>query len=133
MVKERGTILFDGVCNLCNGIVQFVLKRDKRDHFQFASLQSDAGIQVLENYQLNQGLDTFVYVYKNKAYTKSSAALYVLKGLGGIWKILFIFIIIPKFLRDPIYNWIARNRYKWFGKKDECMLPRREFKHKFLE
>lgn len=133
MVEERGTILFDGVCNLCNGIVQFVLKRDKRDHFQFASLQSDAGIQVLENYQLNQGLDTFVYVYKNKAYTKSSAALYVLKGLGGIWKILFIFIIIPKFLRDPIYNWIARNRYKWFGKKDECMLPRPEYKHKFLE
>ncbi|SEQ55373.1 thiol-disulfide oxidoreductase DCC family protein [Piscibacillus halophilus] len=133
MVKERGIILFDGVCNLCNGIVQFILKRDQHDHFQFSSLQSNTSQNVLKQYHLSHNLETFVYVYQNKAFTKSSAALRVFRDLGGLWKLLYALIIVPKFMRDPIYNWIAKNRYKWFGKRNECMLPRPEYKHKFLD
>ncbi|MFD2637385.1 thiol-disulfide oxidoreductase DCC family protein [Piscibacillus salipiscarius] len=133
MVNEQGTILFDGVCNLCNGLVQIILKRDRHNRFQFASLQSDAGRDILERYKLKNDLDTFVYIKGNKAYTKSSAALKVFKDLGGLWRLLYTLIILPNFLRDPVYNWIARNRYKWFGKQDHCMMPRPEYKEKFLD
>ncbi|WP_323740420.1 thiol-disulfide oxidoreductase DCC family protein [Filobacillus milosensis] len=129
----KGIILFDGVCNLCNGLVQFLLKRDKEDRFRFASLQGEQGQQLIQKHNIEYNLDTFIYIKASKVFTKSTAALHVLKDLKGFWQLLFIFVLIPKFLRDPIYNCIANNRYKWFGKQDQCMMPKTEYKNKFLD
>ncbi|HEY8387788.1 MAG TPA: DCC1-like thiol-disulfide oxidoreductase family protein [Parasegetibacter sp.] len=126
-------LLFDGVCNLCNGLVQFVIRNDKKGKFRFASLQSEYGQEVLKKFNLSSAeFDSFIYIRKNKAQIKSTASLYVLKDMGTLWPMLFIFIVIPRRLRDWIYSTIARNRYKLFGKKDECMLPRPEWRERFL-
>ena len=126
-------ILFDGVCNLCNGAVQFIIKHDKKDKFKFAPLQSEFGQNQLVKYQLNRtSMDTFVYLSKGKAYTKSTAALKIAKELRKGWQLFYGFIIIPKFIRDWFYNRIAKNRYKLFGRKESCMLPTPELKEKFL-
>jgi predicted DCC family thiol-disulfide oxidoreductase YuxK len=127
-------VLFDGVCNLCNSGVQFIIKKDKRNLFKFAALQSDFGKELLEKYQINtKSLDTFVYVNKDKAYIKSTAALKIAKALKRGWQIFYIFIIIPAFIRNFIYDFIAKNRYRWFGKKESCMIPTPELKTKFLD
>lgn len=132
--NQKPVLLFDGVCNLCNGIVQFVIKRDPKKKFLFTSLQSDAGQELLQQFGLRDlDLDSFVYVQHNQYYTKSTAALHVLKGLGRGWQLLYIFIMIPRPVRDKIYDWIAKNRYKWFGKKDQCMVPAPELKNRFLD
>lgn len=132
--KENSILLFDGVCNLCNSAVQFVIKRDKKKKFLYTSLQSKTGQKLLLKYGLNlSDFDSFILIENEKYFTKSTAALKVAKGLGGIWSMLYIFIIIPKFSRNAIYDFIARNRYKWFGKRDECMLPSPEFKDRFLQ
>ncbi len=132
--KENSILLFDGVCNLCNSAVQFVIKRDKKKKFLYTSLQSKTGQKLLLKYGLNlSDFDSFILIENEKYFTKSTAALKVAKGLGGIWSMLYIFIIIPKFTRNAIYDFIARNRYKWFGKRDECMLPSPEFKDRFLQ
>ena len=126
-------LLFDGVCNLCNGAVQFVLKRDKKAVVRFASLQSDKGQALLKQFNLpTQDFDSFVYVRAGKAYTKSTAALYVARDIGGIWQGLYPLIYVPRFIRDAVYSLIARNRYKWFGKKESCMMPTPELKARFL-
>lgn len=126
-------LLFDGVCNLCNGFVQFVLLRDPQSHFQFASLQSDFGQQKMAEFGLDSTLlDSVILVENGQAYTHSDVPLRVVQKLPGLWAILYIFVVIPKFIRDPIYNWIARNRYRWFGKRESCMLPRPEWKDRFL-
>lgn len=120
-------ILFDGVCNLCSGAVQFVIKRDPKDIFRFASLQSDYGEKVLLNYQLGiKNYASFVLLDNERIYTKSTAALMVAKKLTGGIKFMYAFIVVPKFIRDFIYNIIAKNRYRWFGKKNECWLPDRD-------
>lgn len=127
-------ILFDGVCNLCNKSVQFVLKKDKKKQFLFASLQGTTGQSLLEQYQLPRDqLTSFVLIENGKAYTRSAAALRVAKLLGGGWSLLYGFMITPPFVRDGVYNWIARNRYKWFGKMDSCWVPTPELKARFLE
>ena len=132
--KENSILLFDGVCNLCNSAVQFVIKRDKKKKFLYTSLQSKTGQKLLLKYGLNlSDFDSFILIENEKYFTKSTAALKVAKGLGGIWSMLYIFIIIPKFSRNAIYDFIAQNRYKWFGKRDECMLPSPEFKDRFLQ
>lgn len=132
--KENLILLFDGVCNLCNSAVQFVIKRDKKKKFLYTSLQSKTGQKLLLKYGLNlSDFDSFILIENEKYFTKSTAALKVAKGLGGIWSMLYIFIIIPKFSRNAIYDFIAQNRYKWFGKRDECMLPSPEFKDLFLQ
>ena len=125
--------MFDGVCNLCNGAVQFVIKRDNKNQFLFASLQSEEGKQILEdnNFPANKS-DSFLLVEDGKVYERSTAALRVLKNLSGLRSLLYGFIIVPKFIRDSVYNWIAKNRYQWFGRKDECMIPTPELKAKFL-
>jgi predicted DCC family thiol-disulfide oxidoreductase YuxK len=130
---QHSIILFDGVCNLCNGAVQFVIKRDDKNRFLFASLQSEEGKQILEdhNFPMNK-MDSFFLVENGKVYDKSTAALKVLKKLSGLWSLLYGFIIVPKFIRDGVYNWIAKNRYQWFGQKDECMIPTPELRVKFL-
>ncbi len=131
--QVKHIILFDGVCNLCNGSVQFIIKRDKHSKFRFASLQSEFGQDKLLAFHLdNKDMDSFVYVRDGKVFTKSTAGLMVLKDLGGLWKILYLLIIFPKPLRDWFYNLIAKNRYKMFGKKESCMLPSADLKSRFL-
>ncbi len=126
-------ILFDGVCNLCNASVQFIIKRDKEKVFQFASLQSRYGQQLLKDHNLPQDvLNSFILYKDGIVYTRSTAALMVSSVLKG-WKWTKALKIFPKFLRDFVYNVIAKNRYRWFGKKDECMIPSPEMKARFLE
>ena len=127
-------LLFDGVCKLCNRSVQFVISHDKKGTVKFATLQSDIGEKILSSNLLDRDyIDSLVLLENGKAYTHSSAAIRLSKYLNGLYPVLQLFLIIPKFLRDPIYNWIARNRYKWFGKTDVCMIPTPELKSRFLE
>ena len=132
--KEFYIIFFDGVCNLCNSAIQFIIKHDKNRSFRYASLQSELGRKFLEERNLDsKELDSMILVKPNEAYYyKSTAALYIAKKLSGFYPILSIFLIIPKFIRDFIYDFIAKNRYKWFGKKSNCMIPTTEQQSLFL-
>jgi predicted DCC family thiol-disulfide oxidoreductase YuxK len=126
-------IFFDGVCNLCNNTVQFVIKRDKEQRFRFASLQGEAGQAMLQQNQLPHGhFNSFILYENGQAYFRSTAALKMLSQLKG-WKWTRIFMLVPRFLRDGVYNLVARNRYRWFGKKDACMIPTPDLKSRFLE
>jgi predicted DCC family thiol-disulfide oxidoreductase YuxK len=126
-------ILFDGVCNLCNKSVQRVLKNDAKNLFHFAALQSDAGQRLLkENNFPTENFGSFILLQQGKVYIKSTAALVVAKQLSGPIKLLYGFIIVPLFIRDFVYDIIAKNRYKWFGSRDECMVPTPALKAKFL-
>lgn len=126
-------VLFDGVCNLCNSSVQFFIRNDKKNVLRFASLQSEAGQTLLQKFNLpTNEFNSFVLIVDDQVYLRSSAALKVISYLGGFWKILQIFWIVPRFMRDGVYNTLAKNRYKWFGKKTECMIPTPELKAKFL-
>ena len=130
---EKPVILFDGVCNLCNSAVQFVIKRDKEEIFHFSSLQSEFGQKTLSENNLDtKNLSSFILKQGNKVYFKSTAALNVAKLLGGWIALFWVFIIIPKPIRDTVYQWVANNRYRWFGKKEECWLPTQELKKRFI-
>ena len=134
MENSYSIILFDGVCNLCDSVVQFVLKKDKKNRFRFAALQSERGTALLKQFGLSTtNYNSFVLIESGRVYQKSTAALRVLKGLGGVWVLLYGFIIFPRPIRDYIYDWVARNRYRFFGKKDECMLPTPEIRARFLK
>jgi len=128
-------ILFDGVCNFCNGWVNFILNVDKNGLFKFAALQSEAGLRIQKEAGTTiEGLDTVYLVEGDNVYSKSTATLKILRHLGGIWYFPFVFLLIcPRFLRDWVYDLIARNRYKWFGKKDSCPLPGADFKDRFID
>jgi predicted DCC family thiol-disulfide oxidoreductase YuxK len=126
-------ILFDGVCNLCSSSVQFVIKRDPKGYFKFASLQSEAAQKLLKKYNLNTDMNSFVLISDDKVYLKSTAALLVCWKLNGLWKVLTILLIIPRFFRDFLYETVAKNRYKWFRKNQSCMLPLTEWKNRFLD
>lgn len=127
-------ILFDGVCNLCNASVQFIIKHDKKSVFRFASLQSEFGKRIIEKFDLaNKNIDSVMLFENNTVQLKSTAALQIAKRLGGIYSALYVFIIIPKFMRDSIYDFVARNRYRWFGKQESCMIPKPELKKLFIE
>lgn len=126
-------VLFDGVCNFCNDSVQFVIKRDKKAYFKFAALQSEIGKSLLEKHGLPlDSMDTIVLIENEKAYTYSTAPLRIVRKLSFAWPLLYIFILIPSFIRNPIYKFIGRNRYRWFGKKEHCMMPTPEIKSRFL-
>lgn len=127
------TVLFDGVCNFCNGWVQFVIKRDPKKYFRFASLQSQVATSLLEKQHLHVSFDSIVLLTENKHYTESTAVLHICKELSGFWKWLYLFILIPKPLRDRVYRWFAKNRYRFFGKQESCMLPTPEIRNRFLE
>lgn len=130
---EKATILFDGICNLCNHSVQFIIKRDKKNHFLFAALQSNFGQEQLTRFDIStQGVESIVLIYKDRVYQRSDAVLEISRHLGGLWPLCYGFKILPPFLRDAAYNLIARHRYKWFGRKDECMIPTPDLKMKFL-
>jgi|SRR5579872_5317910 len=127
----RPVIFFDGICNLCNRSVQFIIRHDKKKQFLFATLQSEIGQQAVKELP-GKVPDSFVLFYRGKYFVKSAAALTVCKLLGGIWGMFYIGIIIPPFIRDAIYDFISRNRYKWFGRRNECMIPSPELKSRFL-
>ena len=130
---EDNIIFFDGVCNLCNGSVHFIIKRDPNAIFRFASLQSEFGTAVAQKHGISSENPESVLLLKNgKLLRKSSAALAIATELSGIWKTLTIFRFLPKNMRDRIYDWIAHNRYKWFGKRDECIVPTEEIKGRFI-
>jgi predicted DCC family thiol-disulfide oxidoreductase YuxK len=130
---EKIVLLFDGVCNFCNDTVNFILTMDKNDRFRFATLQSEIGKNLLGRPPLNpKESESVVLIEKGKVYRYSSAGLRIAKNLGGGWSLLYIFILVPPFIRDAIYKWIARNRYKWFGKRDSCRMPDEKTKSKFL-
>ena len=131
--KKHKIILFDGVCNLCNSSVTFAIKRDKNDIFRFAALQSEIGMQLISKFKIDTSqTDSIILIEGNKYYEKSSAALHIAKHLSGGWPLLYGFIILPKFIRNAVYDFIAKNRYKWFGKKESCMIPTPELQAKFL-
>lgn len=126
-------ILFDGVCNLCNASVQWILKRDKAARFRFASLQSDTGRQLLAHFGLaGPAPDTVVVVWEGRLYTRSDAALEIARLLGSPWSWFSVFRIVPRRMRNALYNWVARHRYRWFGRRAECWLPRPEWKDRFI-
>jgi predicted DCC family thiol-disulfide oxidoreductase YuxK len=133
-VNHLSIVLFDGVCNLCNRSVQFILRHDRKKKFKFASLQGKTGQALLQQYGIGQNEpNSFVLINDGKVYTRSTAVMRMLKMLGGGWALFYFFIIIPVFIRDGVYNWVARNRYKWFGKRDSCMLPGPALKDRFLD
>lgn len=127
-------ILFDGLCNFCNGAVNFIIRRDKKKQLKFAALQSEAGQQLLKRYNLPVSeFESFVLIEEDKVYTKSAAALKLCKHLTALWPLVYGLIIVPPIVRDGIYKWIAKNRYKWFGKKEQCMIPSPEIRNRFLQ
>ncbi|MAT89559.1 MAG: thiol-disulfide oxidoreductase [Flavobacteriaceae bacterium] len=133
MDQEKKIILFDGVCNLCNSSVLFVIKRDPGDRFRFTALQEPVGQQYLKQYTIDPSeTDSIILISNGKAYTKSSAALNIARYLTGGWPLLYGFMIVPRFIRNWVYDYIAKNRYKWYGKKESCMIPTPELKAKFL-
>ena len=134
MATEPAVILFDGVCNFCNASVNFVMKRDPKGRFRFAPLQSDVAGELLDRSGLNRDdIDSIVLVEGDRAAVKSTATLRIVSQLTGLWPLLSVFRFVPRFLRDAVYDWIARNRYRWFGRRDSCMLPTAELRGRFLE
>jgi predicted DCC family thiol-disulfide oxidoreductase YuxK len=126
-------ILFDGVCNLCNQSVQFVIRHDPNSRFRFAALQSDFGRSELTKHQLDSDkLLSIVLLIGDKVYDRSRAALEIARRLDGLMPLMYVFVIVPPFIRNFVYDWIARNRYKWFGKIDECMIPTPELRARFI-
>ncbi|MEK6477891.1 thiol-disulfide oxidoreductase DCC family protein [Catalinimonas sp. 4WD22] len=127
-------VLFDGVCNLCNHAVNFIIVRDQHKRFKFASLQSQSGIELLKKHHIStRSIDSLVLIRKNKAFIKSTAALKIARDLDGLWSTLYIFILIPAPIRDRIYELVAHYRYKIFGKSESCRYPSDELKTRFLE
>ena len=130
---DSNIILFDGVCNLCNSSVQFIIKRNKKQHFYYASLQSDVAKEILlQHLEKKITLDTIVFVEKGNIYTKSTAALRISRYLDGLWKFAYVLIIIPRPIRDAFYDFVAKKRYMWFGKRESCMIPTDDQKKLFL-
>ena len=132
-MTDHKIILFDGVCNFCNFWVNFIIYRDKNDSFRFAALQSETGQKLLKNLNLStDDFDTFILIESEKYFIKSTAALIISKSLPGLWKSLFVIIIIPEPVRNFIYDLVAKNRYKFFGRKDVCRIPTEDEKKKFI-
>jgi predicted DCC family thiol-disulfide oxidoreductase YuxK len=133
MDDSKRIILFDGVCNLCNASVNFIIDRDKNDEFVFGSLQSEEAQKLLERYEIPQDyLDSIILIYDGRYFDRSTAALKIASRLSGLWPMLSIFYIVPKALRDWLYDIVADNRYRWFGKQDACRVPTAELKAKFI-
>lgn len=130
---DNPIILFDGVCNLCNRSVAFVINHDGRRVFRFAPLQSDAGQDLLKTFKLpTDTFDTMVLVEGDRCYTGSTAGLRIMRRLGRPWSLLYAFVLVPRFLRDAVYRIVAHNRYKWWGKRDSCPTPGPDVRARFL-
>ena len=134
MNGEKTILLFDGICNLCSGTVQFTIKRDPKKRILFASLQEAPGQKILSQYGLQgENFKSIVLVEEGKVYTQSTAVLKLLKKLDGLWPLLYVFIIVPPPIRNFFYDKVSQNRYRWFGKKDQCWLPTRDLQERFLK
>lgn len=131
-MSNKSIILFDGDCNFCNYWVKYVIERDKKDKFRFTSLQSATGKELLKQYNLKDDLETVVLIENNKAKTKSTAALHIFKGLRSIYQFVMAFIIVPKFIRDAVYSFVAKHR-KRLMQNQSCIIPTQQVKDKFLE
>ncbi|MFP4846689.1 thiol-disulfide oxidoreductase DCC family protein [Winogradskyella sp. PE311] len=134
--KDKQLILFDGVCNLCNSSVLYVIKRDNKNKFLFAPLQSTIGKSIINEFNIDIVKTDSIILYKpkeRKIYDKSTAALFIAKSLNFPTNLMAVFFIVPNFIRNWVYNFIAKNRYKWYGKKESCMIPTPELKSKFIE
>ena len=130
---QKTIILFDGICNLCNGAVQFLLKRDVNEQFLFASLQSDAAKNILLQYNVKKfGMDSIVFIEDGEIYQKSTAVLKIIKYLNWPWTMISVTSFLPLGFRDRMYDFIAQNRYRWFGKKDSCIMMLPEYKNRFI-
>lgn len=133
-MNKPSIILFDGVCNFCNHWVNFIIKRDKKKQFRFASLQSETARRLLANYQYdNKSIDTVILIEEGKIYTHSTAAIRICKKLSGSWPLLYCLIIFPRFIRDWQYKFVAKRRYAWFGKSETCRIPSAGEKELFLD
>ena len=131
--NEHSVVLFDGVCNFCNHSVNWIIRRDSRSYFRFAALQSDVGAEIQQQYGLDpSALDTLVLNEGGRVYLKSMAALRVVRRLCSPWPLLYALIAVPRPVRDFAYDWFARRRYRWFGKKDACMVPTPDVRDRFL-
>ncbi|MCA9425451.1 MAG: thiol-disulfide oxidoreductase DCC family protein [Candidatus Omnitrophica bacterium] len=133
METEKPIILFDGVCNFCNSSVDFVIARDPKGIFRLGALQSEEAKPYLEKYEIDpDDLSSMALIEDGKLYRRSTAALRIARRLKQPWPLLYVFIVIPPFVRDFVYNWIAKNRYKWFGKMESCRMPTDELRERFL-
>jgi predicted DCC family thiol-disulfide oxidoreductase YuxK len=133
MERQNNIVLFDGVCNLCNGVVNFVIDRDRKSKLKFISLQDSRAQEILDKHEHGTAdLSTILYIENGKLHQQSSAVLRIIKKLDGLWPILYVLMIFPKFIRDMVYRWVAKNRYKWFGKRDRCRVPESEIQTRFL-
>jgi predicted DCC family thiol-disulfide oxidoreductase YuxK len=125
-------VMYDGDCNMCAAVVQFTIVRDRRGVLRYAALQSETGERLLREHGLaTQPIDTFVFIEEGDAYVRSTAALRLIRYLFGGWPLLYGFILVPRPLRDMVYSFVARNRYRWFGKKEQCMLMKPEYRERF--
>lgn len=129
---DHPILLFDGVCNYCNSWINFIIRHDKKKKFKFAALQSNIGKKLLKQYDISEQQESVVLIYNDKAHIKSTACFHICYHLGGIYSLMFALVIIPAFISDFYYDIIARNRYKWWGKKDSCMIPNAEERERFL-
>ena len=130
--KDKKIILFDGVCNLCDSSVQFVIKHDKKDVFRFVALQSELGKKIVNHIGVSTVDSTILYEPGKVYYIKSDVAFKILKEIGGVYKVLLVFSILPKSILNHIYDYVAQNRYSWFGRKESCLIPTPELQSKFL-
>ena len=132
--ENKKLVLFDGVCNLCNNSVTWIIKRDNNNVFLFAPLQSEIGTKIIDKFNIDTAKTDSILLFESsgRLSIKSSAALRIASGLGWPWKIMSVFLIIPGIIRNVVYDYIARNRYKWYGKREACMIPTPELKSKFL-
>ena len=125
-------VLFDGVCNFCNGAVNWIIAHDPQAKFKFAPLQSEFGEEQRRKFGIADDVDSIILIDDGRAYMHSSAALRVAKALGGIWSLGYVGVIIPRPIRDWFYKWFARNRYRWFGRQNACMIPTPEVRERFI-
>jgi len=134
LTRHKQLILFDGVCNLCNASVQFIIKHDKKDIFRFTALQSEAGQELIKKYNIDMVKTDSIILYSETQgiFYKSTAALKIASYLGFPRNIMVVFLIIPPFIRNRVYDYIAKNRYKWYGKRETCMVPTPELQNKFI-
>lgn len=130
--EGKRLVLFDGVCNVCNALILFVIDRDPKEQFVFAPLSSELGQRVVQEHGLGH-LDTVVLLEQGRAHTHSAAVVRILARLRGLWFLAWLLLLVPRFLRDPAYRFFARHRYAWFGKRDQCRVPTPELQRRFVQ
>lgn len=127
-----GIILFDGICNFCDSSVQFIIKRDKAAYFRFASIQSEVGQRLLKEYKIPADVDSVILIEDGRAYMESTAPLKICRHLDGAWQLFYVLLVVPPFVRNFFYRLFAKNRYRFFGQKEVCMLPTTKQRQRFL-